>query len=303
MSRKNVSLTALLVLICGAMFAVPASAQHFEQIKGTFVSVAAGRNEVFAIDTKGLPWRYNPTSQAFTKVKGTTPFSQIAIGGGTVSQLDEVWGVTGLGFVFRFNYSTKTFDQIPDAVLSQIAVGVGYEDQCHAYEVWGINSSQDVFRFDYCALQFHQSPGSSLTQIASGGSDVWGLDADNDVFHYSFAQEEFVGAGHCCMTLTQIAVGVNDAWAIDSPANSAPQAVRYDPNNTDWFPIGNASQVAAGGDGVWILNGSDNNVYRFDSSAEGLVNVPGSLTSIAVGSRAGVWGINSSNQVFTFVRP
>jgi hypothetical protein len=35
MSRKNVSWSVLLVLICWASLVAPASAQHFQQVKGT----------------------------------------------------------------------------------------------------------------------------------------------------------------------------------------------------------------------------------------------------------------------------
>jgi hypothetical protein len=305
MSHKNVFWNVLLILVCAAVFVIPASAQHFQQIKGTFVSVAAGRNEVFAIDTKGLAWRFNATSQTFAKVKGTTAFTQIAIGGGTVMQLDDVWGVTGLGLVFRFNYTTKTFVQIPDINLEQITVGEGVEDNCHPYEVWGVqNSTANAYRYDYCASQFHLSPGSQLTQVATLGGALWGLNAiEDELFHYSFAQNEFVDGGHCCVILTQIAVGVNDLWVIDTRGGSD-TLLRLDPNNGgSWVFIGSASQVAAGGDGVWALNASGNTIWRFDPFSNALIQVEGSLTSIAVGSGAGVWGIDSSNQIFTFIRP
>jgi hypothetical protein len=51
MSRKNVSFNILLVLVCWAALIVPAFAQHFQQVKGTLSQVAAGRNEVFGIDS------------------------------------------------------------------------------------------------------------------------------------------------------------------------------------------------------------------------------------------------------------
>ena len=175
-------------------------------------------------------------------------------------------------------------------------MGVGNEDQCHPYEVWGINPSQEVFRYDYCSGQFNQSPGSSLTQIATGGSDVWGINANSQVFHYSFAQETFVQVQG--PSLTQIAVGVNDVWGIDDSGD----LFRYDPNNGGWYSFGSpVNQVAVGGDGVWVL--SEGSIYRFDSSAESFVQITGSLKSIAVGSGAGIFGVNDSNQVFTFVRP
>jgi hypothetical protein len=140
---------------------LPASAQHFERVKGTLASVSAGRNEAFGVDTHGKVWRYHAASKSFGKTSGVL-LDQVAVGGGTLSQLDEVWGIDGSRNVYRFNYTTKAFDQIPGVTFRQIVVGVGNEDQCHQYEVWAITTSDEVFRFDYCSNQFNQSAGSFL---------------------------------------------------------------------------------------------------------------------------------------------
>ncbi|MGA2188223.1 MAG: tectonin domain-containing protein [Steroidobacteraceae bacterium] len=296
MSRRNVW-SVLLILIGWASLAVPASAQHFQQVNGTLTSVSAGRNEVFGFDTHARVWRLNPKTNSFDKIKNVL-LDDIAVGGGTVYQLDEVWGIDASLNVYRFNYTTKAFDQIPGAALSQITVGLGNEDQCHPYEVWGVSAIQEVFRYDYCSNQFNQSPGSFLTQIATGGGDVWGI-ITGQIYHYSFGQEKFVQIPG---TLTQIAVGVNDVWGVNG-SNNDYNVYRYDPAGGVFNRIGGSTaQVAAGGDGVWIIDTSDN-VWRFDSSAESFLQVTGALNSIAVGSGTGVFGVSSSDQVFTFVRP
>ena len=135
----------LLVLVCWASLVVPASAQHFQQVKGALAGVSAGRNEVFGFDVHANVWRYHATTDSFSKIANASLF-QLAVGGGTLSQLDEVWGIEGNLNVYRFNYSTKVFDQIPGAVLEQIAVGEGTQDSCHPYEVWGVNASDQIFR-------------------------------------------------------------------------------------------------------------------------------------------------------------
>jgi hypothetical protein len=164
MSRKNVSWSVLLVLICSTLLAVSATAQHFQQVKGTLTFVAAGRNEIFGYDTHAAVWRYHPTTKSFGKIAGASLF-QLAVGGGTVSQLDEVWGIDVSLNVYRFNYSTKTFNQIPGAALSQIAVGEGTQDNCHPYEVWGANSAV-IYRYNYCTGAFDATFGG-LTQVAT----------------------------------------------------------------------------------------------------------------------------------------
>ena len=172
MSRKTACSSVLLVLICWAALVVTASAQQFQQVKGTLVSISAGRNEAFGFDIKGAVWRFHPTTNSFGKVAHAT-LVNIAVGGGTAAQLDEVWGINASGDVYRFNYTTKAFAQVP-ANLSQIAVGPGYQDDCHPYEVWGINSADAIFRFNFCSGLF-DSIGGLLTQIATGGGDMWGL--------------------------------------------------------------------------------------------------------------------------------
>ncbi len=110
MSRKNVFWSVLLVLFCWASLVVPASAQHFTQVKGTLASVAAGRNEVFGIDANGAVWRYHAATKSFSKIPGV--LAHVAVGGGTLSQHDDVWGINASGNVYRFNYSTKVFNQV-----------------------------------------------------------------------------------------------------------------------------------------------------------------------------------------------
>jgi len=295
MSRKNVSWSILLVLLCGT-FAVPASAQHFQQVAGTLFSVAAGRNEVFGIGPTGLPWRYNAANQSFAKVGGATSLVQIAVGGGTLSQLDEVWAVGDNGSVYRFNFSTNAFVQVPGQDFVQITVGEGVQDNCHPYEVWALQAlTSSINRYDYCTNQFYGL--ESYTQVATNGGDVWALNSAGDIFHLQLNDGETILIVNG--TLSQIAVGVNDFWG----TTSANQIFRYDPNTGQFVQVSGAlTQIAAGGDGVWgIAPGST--IYRFDPGSASWIQVPGLLAYIAVGSGAGVWGVSSNNQVYTFVRP
>lgn len=283
-----------LTLICIAVLTMPAFAQHFQPVKGTLTQIAAGRNEVFGVDAASNIWRLSPAQKGFVQIQGF--LVQVAVGGGTVAQTDDVWGVNGSGGVFRFDYSTKLFNETGGVSLTSIAVGVGTQDKCHPYEVWGIYApNQRVYRYDYCLKAFAQVP-AALTQVATGGGDVWGLNGSSQIFHYDFATELFVLVPG---VLTQISVGVNDVWGVNGKA----QIYRYDPNSVTFQQVtGVATQVWAGGDGVWALNGADG-IFRFDSSSASLVQVPGFLANIAPGSGAGVWGINASNAVFTFIRP
>jgi virginiamycin B lyase len=296
MSRKNVSWSVPLVLFCWASLVAPASAQHFKQVNGTLTQVVAGRNEVFGFDSKFAVWRFNATKKSFLKIAGAS-LVKVAVGGGSVSQLDDVWGLDIDGHVFRFKYSTKTF-AAQGGSLTQIVVGVGNQDNCHPYEVWGINSSDEIFRYDYCKNQFDQvgGPGGRLSQVATGGGDVWGLNSSGQIFHFNFGSQSFGQVGG---TLVEIAVGVNDVWGI----NGDNQVFRYDPSSGGFNMQGGiVGQIAAGGDGVWAIN-LTNEIFRFDPGSAEWVQVGGALSSIAVGSGAGVFGVNASDHVFTFLRP
>ena len=204
MSRKTARQMVVVVLVCCASLVVPASAQHFQQIPGTLSTVSAGRNEVFGVDSHSVVWRLNPKATAFVKVKQASLVS-VAVGGGTLSQLDEVWGLNAKTEVFRFDYTSKTFVQITGE-LTQIAVGVGNQDDCHPYEVWGVNPDDEVFRYNYCTSEFDQITGF-LTQVATGDGDVWGINSSGQIFHFSFAKMLFAQVSGI---LTQISVGVND---------------------------------------------------------------------------------------------
>ena len=142
---------------------------------------------------------------------------------------------------------------------------------------------------------FDQASGF-LTQVATGGGDVWGLNSAGAIFHFNFAKQSF---GSVPGTLTQISVGVNDVWGVNGSNN----VFRYDPKTGAMNSVGaNIGQVSAGGDGVWVIDTSGH-MWHFDSSSESFVQVQGDLKSISSGSGAGVFGVNLSDNVFTFLRP
>jgi len=67
---------------------------------------------------------------------------------------------------------------------------------------------------------------------------------------------------------------------------------------------GSLARVAAGRGEVWGLNASDQ-IYRFNSSTKQFLQIPGSLTQIAVGGGTllqadEVWGVNASDQIYRF---
>ena len=153
------------------------------------------------------------------------------------------------------------------------------------------------------AQHFQRTPGS-LTQLAVGRTEVWGLNASNQTFRFNPSTKQFVKIPQ---TLTQIAVGggtlgqADEVWGI----NASGQIFRFNFHTQKFAPVvGVLAQIAAGGNGFW---GVDQNgvVYRYLPQIGNFGAVAGSLpfAQIAVGTGGGVWGVNSSHQVFTWVRP
>src|ERR1700727_1183164 len=121
-------------MLCWVAAVIPASAQHFRLISGSYVQVAAGQSEVWALDAKNQIYRFNATSKTFVKLPGTLTLSKIAVGGGSAMQADQIWGVSPSGSIYRFNAKNNAFGRVT-GTMAQIAVGEGDFDSCHPYEI------------------------------------------------------------------------------------------------------------------------------------------------------------------------
>jgi virginiamycin B lyase len=271
------------------------SAQTFKRVNvaggAGLVQVASGGVSVWALASNGNP--YILKNKQFT-LANSISLTQVAVGGGNAFQVDAVWGVNSSGGVYRAHKSGSTwiFSKIP-GVLNFIAVGPGYTDKCHPYEVWGLNPSAQVFRYDYCGKKWDQAPGF-LASLAVGGGAVWGINGNGDIYRFNFGTGVF---DQLPGSLSQIAVGPNGMWGLFGT-----QVYAFYDNVQDFGQLsGVLTQIQAGGNGVWGLNSGQ--IYRLDPSTSSFVQVSGVLASISVGSGAGVWGINSSKQVFGFSTP
>ena len=120
MSRKTAWVVLLFLVSCAGLI-IPASAQHFQQVKGVAASISAGRNEVFGVDVHAGVWRYRPATQSFGKIANAALVT-VAVGGGSADQLDEVWGLGSTGSVYQFNYTTKAFYQVPGILTDRKSV-------------------------------------------------------------------------------------------------------------------------------------------------------------------------------------
>jgi hypothetical protein len=295
------SLAIILALVLGMACTRSASAQTFKKVKvnknAPIVQVASGGASAWALASNGNPYIFN--GKIFV-LASSISLSQIAVGGGNVAQADEVWALNSSGSIYRAtkNGSSWTFSQVP-GVLDLIDVGPGYRDSCHPYEVWGLNTGSQIYRYNYCTSQFDQQSGF-LCDIHVGGGDIWGAECGPNVFRFNFSTGVFDPITNQFSAFPQLTVGSNgDAWATDT---SDSIVYKYDDAFEGFVSFGCCVTQIQAGNGVWALDGS--NIYRWEPSALKFGQVFGaSLVSVSVGSGGGVWGINSSHQVFAFSTP
>lgn len=293
------SLLTILVLAIGIASVQFAPAQTFKKVNVAgntpLVQVASGGASVWALASNGNPYIF---TGRFV-LANTISLSQIAVGGGSTAQADTVWALNSSGSIFHATKSGASwvFTQVP-GVLDFIAVGPGYQDNCHAYEVWGLNSSSQIYRYNFCTNSFVQVPGF-LCEVSVGGGEIWGADCGPDVFRFDFATGVFDPISSPFAAIPALAVGANGLWAIDTGSQ---EVYQWDAFLGFQQVISCCSQqIAAGGNGVWLLSG--NQILRLNPLTTFFSQVPGVLTSISVGTGGGVWGINSAHQVFKFTTP
>jgi hypothetical protein len=300
-TQKGKLIVVMLALALGTASMQSAQAQTFKKVKvslnAPLVQVASGGASVWALASNGHPYVLKGKSFALAN---TISLSQIAVGGGTLFQADEVWALNSSGSVYRASKSGASwiFSQVSGS-LDLIVVGPGYQDSCHPYEVWGLNPSSQIFRYNFCGNNFDQEPGS-LCNIVVGGGDIWGSDCGPDVFLFDFSAGVFGQVGARFSGFPLLTVGPNNAVLGIDTSNSE----LWEVYGSGWASLGLGwSQIQAGGNGVWALS-SANSVYRWGPGASDFTQVPGvALVSISVGTGGGVWGINSSHQVFAFSTP
>lgn len=326
------ALFGLLVLVGCTAATLPAGAQHFKLMSGTLTQIAVGRSEVWGLNGSEI-YRFNTSSEKFKQVKGY--LAQVAVGGGSLLQQDEVWGINASGDVYRFNYGKNEFQQV-SGNLTQIAVGVGNADtinpdNCHAYEVWGISELSitlpgNLWRYNFCTSQFENianpnGPATAVTQIAVGTNNIWALDETTYPSEYTNGKWYHPSPNSALQT---ISAGVDESvWGVSVPSGNGTSALRYSPTkwSFDEVCVGDCQsggaptplQIAAGGEGTWLVYFDAPNVEvarytnlrspdfglenpLFQGPVFSLFGGTGSVVQVAVGSGGGVWMITKQLQ-------
>ena len=272
-------------------------------------------------------------AQSFSKVivQGKAKMKQISSGGASVWGL----GTNGHAYVFK----TTKFLQVSTISLTQIAVGGGNQRQPDT--VWALDSTGGIYNVvkSGTTYVFNQMPGIlDFIAVGIGYQDschpyeVWGLNPSAQIYRFDFCLNNW---DQIAGTLETIAVSGGDVWGMNGDGTvfsfdyttqsfqsiyhgtylaAAPQSVwvfnhdvpsdyvhQFTPSGgTAVSVILSLTQIQAGGDGVWGIN-SSGQVFALRYAATEFVQIPGILlASISVGSGGGVWGIDSTGQVFAF---
>lgn len=289
----------MLALVVTSAFVQSAAAQRFKAVMvqggSSLAQVSSGGSSVWALGTNGHPYIFN--AGKFVQANSIV-VSQIAAGGGDVGRHDAVWARDSAGKVYRgaYNGTSASFSQVTaSGFVTLIAVGVGYQGNCHPYEVWILNSSAAIYRYDYCSKTFTPVNGI-LCSLWVGGGDAWGNDCSGNIFRFNVATgvfDQIPGA------LDEIAVGPNGVFGISGDS----LIWEFQDNIQNFIQLpGTLAHIAAGGNGVWGINSSQQ-IYRLEPSTATFGRIPGSLVSISVGSGGGVWGIDAAGKGYKFTSP
>jgi hypothetical protein len=290
---SGASLVKMLALILGMVCAQSALAQSFKPVTvqggAALGQISSGGASVWALGSNHHPYIYKKPQFVLAN---NVSLTQIAVGGGNVAQADTVWGLDSAGRIYHAhkNGTSWVFSRVP-GVLDFIAVGIGYQDNCHPYEVWGLNPAASIFRYNFCVKNWDQVPGT-LGTLAVGGGDIWGLNGDGSLFWFNFSLKGFFQEFTNC---TQFAVGPTDVFALNGYVWEVLASRPLESQEV-------LNQVQAGGDGVWAI-GLSKALYRLDPGEYGFFMVPGALVSISVGSGGGVWGLDISGKPYVFTTP
>jgi hypothetical protein len=294
----------MILAVLGVVSSQPALAQTFKKVSVKagvkLTQIAAGGTSIWGLTASGLP--YVSKGKAFIPAS-TMSFTEIAVGGGNLRQPDTVWALDSAGQIYNASVSANlwTFNLKP-GILSHIAVGIGYEDNCHPYEVWGVNPSGLIYRFNYCAANWENIPGT-LQSLSVGGGDVYGVNGNSEVYQFNFPTLTFkqiiskVGVQE-----DQVAAGSTGAWTMRTGSHP----LEYDQNRdaaVDLTYSYGFTLVRVGSDGLWALDNLGH-IYHFRRAAWKLLQIQAPLfTTMSVGNGAGVWAIDFSGNVWAFSTP
>lgn len=242
-----------------------------------------------SVGADGTVWGVNAQQQIYsyhsdpgwTNIPGA--LTQIAVGSGTA-----IWGINAQQQIYRWDPVHSAWLNVPGS-LTQIAVGADGD-------VWGINSQSGIYHYNAQTGSFSEVPGTLSQIVVRSASEVYGLNAAGSIFWYNPGTGYFGRMG-TSIAFAQIAAGADgDVWAVQNNAAYEYNVLR---NSMDARPGATIAQVAVGPGASVSGVSPGGQVYQWNAGSQTWVQVPGTLSSIAVGANGAAWGVNASQQIFT----
>jgi len=230
----------------------------------TQIAVGGGNlrqaDAVWGLDSSGFVYKASKsgTSWVFSQIPGV--LSSIAVGIGYQDSCHpyEVWGVSPISEIFRYDFCLQGFVQAPGALLS-VSVGGG--------NVWGYSGVAQLFRFDFSQQSFQQiGQFGEIEQLTVGPSEVFA--SVNGGYLYGIISYQGVHglqyfSGYIWGGLKELKAGGDGVWGIDS----GHLVGRLDPGLAQLVVVQGAqlASISVGsGAGVWGID-SNGQVFAFST--------------------------------------
>jgi virginiamycin B lyase len=311
---KNASHTVSTLFLLGFLptAVIPCFGQSgsFEQVSGSLSQISVGADgAVWGLDSSQNIFTWDSSTSQFVQIPGA--LAQIAVG-----NANAVWGLNGGGYIYRWDASTQSWTSIPGQ-LTQIAVGADGD-------VWGLNSTYQVYHYDQPAqawdyidtsyLFFQAIPPNRQLFVGNVGSVYMlvslSLGAMTPLWYNPGSgrfQRLVNGNGGPYQSvpnpLSFLAVGADgDLWGGLVPAHYSPLEPQWDvaPAPPGGYTI---TQLAVGSAAnVWGIayQNGAQPVFQYDAQSGAWVSAGIMLKQIAAGADGSAWGVDSQNHVYRY---
>lgn len=227
----------------------------------------------------------------------------------TIGDKNHIWGVNDIGEVWRWHDGGKIQGWKPiDGYLDTITAGpdgtVWGVDQAGKLRQWSKKGKQE--KWDNVVPP--RTVGKLKSLSVGDRKNIWCLSEENEVWRWADGKKrvlwEKIPTQPTQPRLVAIAAGADGtAWAIDQ----AGKLQQWSEENRRWLPIeqrdrvGRLTSVSVGDQhNVWCLN-TKSEIWRWGSKKKkGWQRIEGVLETISVGADGTVWGVASSNLVYSY---
>lgn len=258
-----------------------ATPPSFTNVPGSLTQVSVGADgTVGGVNAQQQIFQYQ-SDPGWANIPGA--LEQIAVGSSSA-----IWGINAQQQIYRWDSADSKWVNVPGS-LTQIAVSADGD-------VWGINYQSSIYHYNAQAGFFSEVPGTLAQIVAGSAGAIYGLNSAGSIYWYNLGTGYFEWIGGT-IGFAQIAAGADgDLWAVKNNG-----AYHYDVLHDTMDAAGGASiaQVAIGSGASVFGVSVGGQVFQWSAGSQSWSQVPGNLSSIAVGANGTAWGVNPAQQIFT----